>query len=762
MDAPPGSATTNPDGEPAPNGPDGEAGASEADGAPPTGAPEAVSFVDRYGLDLVGLAGIAGLVGGAAWLADGELGFDLAAALGALGGLLPETLPAAVLVLAAVALNLAAGGVLARLVLGVPFRTRADAVLAAFATAVLLDLALLVVLGGLGIYRDVALAVAYLVPFAFLRRARPFLATTPPAAGDRGGRPHPAWWAFLVAAWASPVLLQLASPVVPFTDVLPNHVAPAEHLRTFGSWAELGLTQSPIYGPSRSFLGYTALSGAVATLTGLPAALAVAALALPTGLLIALVAWHLARVLGGAGAARWALLAFVLTTSFARLADARATVVVLPLALFGLALLVEHVRRAQPAAGDPAGGGERPPARDWVLVGAALGGAILVHPVIGAIAFVAAGLAMLARPERLAPVAVPGLVMAGVLALLQLATMVGLVVPTLAALPVLAAAPAVGWLVRRIPRLMDLVVSAGRALVVYGGFLLVLFAAPLVEAAVEALGPVLASLPLLLLGSLAAVALARRRVASPVVLGALAAAAIAAAAAGLAPAGDPLLGALRYEMGKTLEYWIPVVLAIVAAIGIDAAWRHPRLAGTGRLVLLAGLVLAMGLPVRSEPIDKHYLGERRLGEIASQALHWVERGYWTGYPDARRVMDAPRRELAAAVRAEIDAGRIRADTEVLHVARSFQQWVATPLGVFTGVIETMASVETEASMHTAGGRLHPITDLDALLGSGRFDYVVLEPHADLPADTRDRIVAAGFSPVFAGAQGEIFRRGGGS
>lgn len=746
MDVPPGLATTNPDGELATGRDPADALTTE------------VPAVERFSLDIVGIAGLVGLAGGAAWLADGELGFDLGAALGALVALLPETLPAALLVLGALALNLFAGAILARLVLGVPFRTRADAVLAAFATAILLDLLLLVVLGGLGVYRDLLLVVVLVAPVALLPRIRPLVAPAAPGPARRAW-PHPGWWLFVAAAWASPVLLQLASPVVPFTDVLPNHVAPAQHLRTFGSWAELGLTQSPIYGPSRSFLGYTALSGAVATLTGLPAALAVAALALPSGLLISAAVWRTAGALGGPGAARWALLAFVLTTSFARLADARATVLVLPLALFGLALLADHVRRRPAGSGPGPGGGARP-GRDWVLVGATLGGAILVHPVIGAIAFVAAGLATLARPDRLASVAVPGLVMAAVLALVQLGTMIGLDLPTLAALPMLVAAPVAGWLVARTPRVLDVVVFVGRAAVVYGGFALVFFAAVVIGAAVDALAPVLASLPLLLLGTLVAAVLAPRRAASPVILGTLAAAAIAAGAAGLAPVGDPLLGAVRYEMGKTLHYWIPVVLAIVAAIGIDAAWRLPRLAGTGRVVLLAGLVVAMGLPIRSEPIDKHFLGERRLGEIASQSLRWIERGYWVAYPDARRVMDAPRRELAAAVRAEIDAGRIGADTELLHVARSFQQWVATPLGVFTGVIETMASVETEASMHTVGGRLHPIGDLDALLASGRFGYVVLEPHDDLPADARDRIVAAGFSPVFAGAQGELFRHEG--
>ncbi len=40
-----------------------------------------------------------------------------------------------------------------------------------------------------------------------------------------------------------------------------------------------------------------------------------------------------------------------------------------------------------------------------------------------------------------------------------------------------------------------------------------------------------------------------------------------------------------------------------------------------------------------------------------------------------------------------------------------------------------------------------------------FPYVVLEP-SDLPEDTRDRILAAGYEPIFANDEGEIFVQSG--
>ena len=73
--------------------------------------------------------------------------------------------------------------------------------------------------------------------------------------------------ALVAVVWAGPVLLQLASPVVPFIDVLPNYVGPVEHLRTFGWFSPLSETQSPIIGPIRTVLGYDGLLGALATMT---------------------------------------------------------------------------------------------------------------------------------------------------------------------------------------------------------------------------------------------------------------------------------------------------------------------------------------------------------------------------------------------------------------------------------------------------------------------------------------------------------------
>ena len=226
--------------------------------------------------------------------------------------------------------------------------------------------------------------------------------------------------------------------------------------------------------------------------------------------------------------------------------------------------------------------------------------------------------------------------------------------------------------------------------------------------------------------------------------------------------GSGLLGqALRFELPKTLQYWVPVFTALLAAGGLAALVTAERLSLAVRAVGIAAFVGAAALPFRTAPIDAFHLGEHRLSETLSIALRWAGTGFWTGFPDSRYVVDAPRREILDAVRGEIAAGRIGPDTPVLHVADSFQQWRSTPLGVFAGVTETDVTLDAIESIHTVGGRLHPMGDLAGLLASGRYAFVLLEPNTDeLPPGIRDQIVAAGYAPVFANGQGELFRLGG--
>lgn len=705
-------------------------------------------------VDLAALAGLAGIAAGTVILAPTDLGFDRAAALAALFSWIPTTLPVALVILAASAVDVGAGVVLARAVRGRPFDRLDEALLQGFVAAVIKDSIFLAVLAGVGLFTQPILVVLHgAILAAGALRLRPFLAARPIV-----GIGHVTPLGLLVVvAWAPPVLLQLASPVVPFLDVLPNHVAPAEHLRTFGALSHLTDTQSPVYGPSRTFLGYTALLGTITTGSGLPAAEALAGFILPSTLLVAVGIRRLATALGGVGTVPWALLAFAMTTSMARLGDARATVVVLPLVAWSLAMVAEH---GTTDPGSPVGrAGGAPHLPDGVLLGLGLGTATLLHPVIGFLAGATVGIVVLAIPGRSAALGVPALGTAAAVALPQAATILGIPLPPVALLGGIALGVATGFALDAAPAVRGALVLAGRAAAAGLAVLAVALGGPLVRAAVGGASPLLSAMELSTVAALAAVALGAPASRSPVLWAALAAGFGTAALTQLVPEeGSGLLGsALRFELPKTLWYWVPVFVAVLAAGGLAALLRADRLPLVARGVAVVAFVGTAALPIRATPIDAFHLGERRLSEALSVAMRWVQSGFWTGFPDSRYVVDAPRRAILAAVRAEIAAGRIAPDTPVLHVAGSFQQWRATPLGVFTGVTETDVTPDAVESIHTVGGRLRPLADLDALLAGGGYPYVLLEPDDEnLPPGIRGRIVAAGYASIFANGQGELF------
>src|SRR6266550_3984389 len=316
----------------------------------------AMRFRDRdaIALDLVGVAGISAFALGLTWLrTSDQLGCDVGAAFNGVVSQLAITLPAALLVLGASALELATGLVVARLMRRAPFDSIAEALIAAMVAAVLKDTLLLGVLGAFGLFRAPFLIGIDLAFVAVALWAPQISASTRPltAFGSRrdalesiGSWPLAALVAII---WAGPVVLQLASPVVPFIDVLPNYVGPVEHLRTFGWFTPLTETQSPIIGPSRTVLGYDGFLGAIATMTGLPGGLAIAGFILPETILVAAGVHRLATSLRGGDppVGPWALLAFALSQPFARLADARGTVVVGPLVCLGLAVAAELIHR---------------------------------------------------------------------------------------------------------------------------------------------------------------------------------------------------------------------------------------------------------------------------------------------------------------------------------------------------------------------------------------------------------------------------------
>jgi hypothetical protein len=247
---------------------------------------------------------------------------------------------------------------------------------------------------------------------------------------------------------------------------------------------------------------------------------------------------------------------------------------------------------------------------------------------------------------------------------------------------------------------------------------------------------------------------------SPLVLVGLAVGVLAVLLTQVLPNDLGFLGsALRFEVPKTVHYWLSLIAAVGAAAALAHLWSGSHRPFLARVAAVAAFVVAAALPLRPAPIDAYHLGEHRWSETFAIDLRFAGTGFWVGFPDSRTVVDGPRQEILDALRAEVEIGRLGHDTPVLHVASTFQQWDATPLGVFDGVTETSVSPEPEVSHQTVGGRLHGMEALPGFLDSGDFLYVVLEPD-DLPDGIGEQIEAAGYTSIFVNDQGEVFRAAG--
>jgi hypothetical protein len=691
---------------------------------------------------------------------------------GAAQGILSQaatTVPAGVLMAAATVLNVLVGAVVLRF-LGAPaFDSLSELVLAGFAAAVVLDTAALFLLGGLGYFGWPELLALQLAALAAWRRtAHPLLARR---LAFRPRRPA-AWWPLILAVWSGPLIVQLASPAAPFFDVLPNHVAPVEHVRTFGSFATITTSPSPIYGPSRLLLGYVGMLGQLATLTGLHAALATAAFALPLTVITAISMRHLAARLFGGGAGFWILLTFPLTFAFMRLPDTRGTVAAIPLAAYALASTAGRLHK--PASGAPA-------VRFDPALAAALGAAFLVHPLIGLVTAAAVGGILLLEPRRLAAVVVPALGAAAFIAVPQAGTMMGVAAP---------APLGFAWIVAALPVGLALTRVAGPLLAATLG------RAPVAHRRAARAALALAQVTLVVLAGATALVVAQLRVPYPddpgsyvsthflrlvvaagvgalaglivarrgwLVLGGAIGSGLAAwAASGLVGRGSLTEQAVHYEVPKTIEYWLPVMLALGAAGAVTAIWRLRRL-GLLRQLALLGFIFVVTLPYPGPIIKDVQIGEHRGSESLAMAMREAEKGYWVGFPDSRLIIGPAQQQVVDRLRGEIAAGRLGPDTRVLHLDASFQQWRSVPIGVFTGALETSISLDPELSIHTEGGRLLGFDSLARELASD-YGYVVLEPaglaDAGFYPPLPDQIAAAGYRLIWSNSIAQIYARGG--
>jgi hypothetical protein len=689
-------------------------------------------------LVVLSVAGTAALISGILMLEFSEIGASFPNAIAGTASQLHRTAIPLVVVLVAAAGNVAMGACVARMYLGRPFSSLSAFALTGLAVAVLIDTAALMLLGSLRAFVQPAVLAIHVAIFAVAWRwHRPLLALAP---RDEARIPR---LAYLLPAlvWAAPVVLQLASPVVPFMDVLFNHVAPVEHIRTFGSFETLTTSPSPNFGPSRTLFGYVAMQGTIATAVQLPAALSVAAFALPLVLLTAAAVRRLAAALFGPGVAFWSLVTIPLTFVFLRIPDARATALVFPLAAWALTLLVA-----------PPDGTRR---QRQLLVATALAASLYVHPFIAGLMVLTMGLMVLIWPIRFARVGGPAVVGAFLLALPQAAATLGIAAPAWVGLAALPVAVAGAWVV---DRWIGHVVRLGRLALVAGGLGALFIASDVVRFATEAIRDMASPFPLLTIAAVTgAMAFGRPGSGWRIVGVGLAVGILTMTGARLLPADSSLVQSLQAEAHpKALAYWGPFLLAIAAAAACHRASTLRPMPWLGQVAVLIFVLLAV-LPLRLAPatvgIDNYE--EHRMAESVSIAMHHAQQGYWLYYPDSRELVDASQMELFDRLDEERAQGRIGPTTQLLHAAEGFRPWVGTPVAVFTGIYESTASYDPERSIHTDGGRLYALDEFPRLLRRG-YAYVLVEGQ-ELTDLLRPGVEAAGYNLIFANGRGELFR-----
>jgi hypothetical protein len=718
---------------------------------------------------------------------------------GALDGILSQigvTGPAAAMVATATAANVLAGAILIRLAAEHPFRSPSDLVLGGLVGAVIADTSLLFLLGSFGLFgwpELVLFHAAVFVGYAILRRRGPAWRLLKSRVRIRLRRPA-AWWPLVLALWAGPVIVQLASPASPFMDILPNHVAPVEHVLTFGSYDTLITSPSPIYGPSRLMLGWIGTLGMLTTLTGLHAVLAEAAFATPLAILVALALRRAASAMFGGSASFWVLLTFPLTFTFLRIPDTRGTVLAFPLALYTLSIVAEELRVIAEW---------RPPPsfRPDLTLTFALAGSVFVHPLIGLFIYAAAAGALVFYPVQLGPKLIPALGGSLPMILGQALVMLGVDAPSWVGLAGFAAgvgvafalAAVVAFAVRALSRtevaalVSDWSFDTAETAGICRAALLLTATASLLRITQTHVNLV-EDYPLLqidlfsrlvlltLIGTVLALLRPQR---GWILLGCAVVAGCAlwawASLVGVEGLSDQ---AIHYEVPKGVEYWLPVMLALGGAAAISAIWRLRRIGPVKHLAVLGFLVVSLyplTVPVAVGPVtldtsvveaplaDGTLIGEHRGAESLGISLREAETGYWDffGYPDPRNIIDEPRQQVVDEIRTLESQGRIGPSTQILHIASDFQQWTSVPIGVFTGALETSISLDPILNIHTEGGRL---LGFDSLAGqvASHPGYIVFEPQ-NLNQATDDAVMGlisgAGYREIWSNWQATIFEAG---
>jgi hypothetical protein len=602
-------------------------------------------------------------------------------------------------------------------------------------------------LGPVGLFDSVTIWGLLALAAAYLWRSRPRVARMRATSGQR--------LAVLALALlaVSYLPLELASPVVPFMDVL-SYPSSVQRILTFHVYLPFNNDAYGCWGPYAQTpaleLFYAML--ALGSHTSM-AVLAESGAMLPMAALIIFATYRLGRMLFGDTAGGMAALLLFLTDLFRRAQGMRGTAVDFALVALGLAFFMDRSRR-----------------RIFLAAGAAmLGTAIASHAIDGGFAMIvaAAGALMWLGEGDRARFAAGAAALGGALLLAAPEFFVAFAHPVpYPALPVLmlagvASIAAGAWMLAPAKRAPHDSRARIFNVALIGLFILAaLYRHATIHGSI--LERVSDDLPLLFVFAFAGLIAAIEVVWSerPLVAryGGLAAAALL-----LGVIGDygyiNLLAVSRTQSGdmmawdlwfKLWDYWCPYFLVFPAGLLFALAYRR----WSRPLIFFALLTILIYPWYRAKVVADHDSLEHSITELWAFNLSTAATGYWADHDDRRWTFGPPEMALLGVLEREIAAGRITTATHVLHICKSISPWKLVQFSIFTGIDDDPIEIKHDShNLYEAGGRVRAITDLGVALAARPpyiFTQVGWQPSFGKPP--------AGYDLIFTRGPLELYRR----
>ncbi|MGD0074162.1 MAG: hypothetical protein ABSD31_07445 [Candidatus Binataceae bacterium] len=561
-------------------------------------------------------------------------------------------------------------------------------------------------LGPIGLFRAPTIWIVIALGAIWLWRYPPRLRFTPLDSGQKL-----ALLAFGMLA-ISMIPLQLASPVVPFMDVL-SYPASAQRILTFGVYLPFDNDPYGQWGPYAQTPALELLYAAVAMGShSRLAVLAESAMMVPMAALIIFGVYRLGKTLFDPAAGGMAALLLFFTCLFRRAQGMRGTAVDFALVGIGLAFFLDTRR-----------------SRLRMALGAViLGTAVASHAIIGGLAMIVAGAGLLfwLAEADYARFAIGVRCLAGA---------------TLVAIPEIA----IGMAVEPRYPILPLCQIAGIALIATGAsrlaahpsrdtrslvwlnwtIVLALFAAIIYRHATvpgSIYEQVAGHLPMLVMfafGGMAALLSIWWREPATMRYGGVAAFALMLAIASEylgeflnRIAASPSSQMMVWDIGiKAWDYWSPYFLLFPA--GLLFALLYERWSKPATMFALLTILIYPWHQGQNADYDsdQHAVTEQWAFNLATAA-----RGYWVGSADPRWTFGPAERELLHVLNQEIAAGRITTATHILHIAESTSPWIFAHFSVFNGVNEDPIEFKPPSStLWQAGSRVREIGELDRAL-----------------------------------------------